>query len=216
MFDHATLGPAMLSNNEFSELMHRIRHGDQDAAKQLVQSYEPEIRRAARLRMTDPQLRRLVDSIDICQSVFGRFFKSASDGALQMQKPEQLLALLTTMTRNRVIDEHRRNTSQKRFADHSASQLDPTELLEKAKGPRTATVEKELLSEVRSRLRPDELAIADLRNSGQSWEKISAELNESADGLRKRLDRAIIRVRDEMNAQMADDEIRSSRTPIDT
>ena len=102
----------MLNDNEFSDLMRQIRAGDQDAARQLVESYEPEIRRAARLRMTDPQLRRLVDSIDICQSVFGRFFKSASDGALEMQKPEQLLALLTTMTRNRVIDEHRRNTSQ--------------------------------------------------------------------------------------------------------
>lgn len=206
----------MLDDNEFSELMRKIRAGDQDAARQLVESYEPEIRRAARLRMTDPQLRRLVDSIDICQSVFGRFFKSASDGALEMQKPEQLLALLTTMTRNRVIDEHRRNTSQKRFADPSAIQLDTTELLDEQKGPPTATVEKELLSEVRSRLRPDELIVADLRNAGRSWDEISAELKESAEGLRKRLDRAMIRVRDELNAQMADDEIRISPKIIDT
>lgn len=199
----------MLNDKEFSDLMRKIRGGDQDAGRQLVDSYEPEIRRAARLRMTDPQLRRLVDSVDICQSVFGRFFKSASDGALEMQKPEQLLALLTTMTRNRVIDEHRRNTSQKRFADPSAIQLDPTELQDEGKGPRTATAEKEQLSEVRSRLRPDELVVADLRNAGQSWDEISSQLNQSAEGLRKRLDRAIDRVRGEMNAQMAEDEIRS-------
>ena len=205
----------MLNDNEFSDLMRKIRAGDQDAARQLVESYEPEIRRAARLRMTDPQLRRLVDSIDICQSVFGRFFKSASDGALEMQKPEQLLALLTTMTRNRVIDEHRRNTSQKRFADPSTIQLDTNELLDERKGPRTATVEKELLSEVRSRLRPDELVVADLRNAGHSWEEISAELKESAEGLRKRLDRAIIRVRNEMDAKMADDESRRSIRIVD-
>ena len=205
----------MLNDNEFSDLMRKIRAGDHDAARQLVESYEPEIRRAARLRMTDPQLRRLVDSIDICQSVFGRFFKSASDGALEMQKPEQLLALLTTMTRNRVIDEHRRNTSQKRFADPSAIQLDTNELLDERKGPRTATVEKELLSEVRSRLRPDELVVADLRNAGHSWEEISAELKESAEGLRKRLDRAIIRVRNEMDAKMADDESRRSIRIVD-
>lgn len=210
------VGPVMLNDNEFSELMRKIRRGDQDAARQLVESYEPEIRRAARLRMTDPQLRRLVDSVDICQSVFGRFFKSASDGALEMQKPEQLLALLTTMTRNRVIDEHRRNTSQKRFTDPSAMQLDASELIDDCKGPRTAIAEKEQLSEVRSRLRPDELVLADLRNAGQSWDEISAELKESADGLRKRLDRAMIRVRDEMEAQMADDRTPNESKILDT
>lgn len=212
----SAMGPHMLDDAKFSELMRRIRSGDQDAAEQLVQSYETEIRRAARLRMTDPQLRRLVDSIDICQSVFGRFFSNATNGTFELQKPEQLLALLTTMTRNRVIDEHRRNTSQKRFTAPTAIYLDPAELIEKSKGPRTALAEKELLSEVRSRLRPDELAIADLRNAGQSWEDISAELNESAEGLRKRLDRAIIRVRHEMDAQMADDEMPSSSGVVET
>lgn len=199
----------MLNEEDFSELMLRIRRGDQDAARQLVESYEPEIRRAARLRMTDPQLRRLVDSVDICQSVFGRFFRGASDGTLEMQKPEQLLALLTTMTRNRVIDEHRRNTSSKRFVASSAIQMEASELQDEGKGPKTATAEKELLSEVRSRLRPDELVIADLRNEGHSWDEISEKLKQSSEGLRKQLDRAIMRVRADMVAQSADGEINS-------
>ena len=57
----------MLTDAQFAELMARTRSGDQDAAQQLVREYEPEIRRAARLRLTDPKLRRIVDSIDICQ-----------------------------------------------------------------------------------------------------------------------------------------------------
>lgn len=199
----------MLTDHEFTDLIQKTRSGDQDAARQLVELYEPEIRRAARLRMTDPQLRRLVDSVDICQSVFGRFFKNAADGSFDMQKPEQLLALLTTMTRNRVIDEHRRNQSQKRFSDPSAIPSDPEELLDKSPGPRTAIAERELLSEVRSRLSPDELVLADRRNAGLSWDEISAEVNESAEGLRKRLDRAITRVRREMHALIANDEARS-------
>lgn len=206
----------MLNDTEFSELMRRIRRGEQEAARQLVESYEPEIRRAARLRMTDPQLRRLVDSIDICQSVFGRFFKNASDGTFDLQKPEQLLALLTTMTRNRVIDEHRRNRSQKRFADPSALQLDTTTLPDDRKGPKTAMAEKELLSEVRSRLRPEELVVADLRNAGHSWDEVAANLNDSPEALRKRLDRAILRVRNEMQSQTANDDFRGSDGMIDS
>ena len=91
----------MLDDNEFSELMRKIRAGDQDAARQLVESYEPEIRRAARLRMTDPQLRRLVDSIDICQSVFGRF-SNAPSLALLKNRPntDWQISLESTSRRN--------------------------------------------------------------------------------------------------------------------
>src|SRR5262245_23610315 len=54
----------------FDELMRRVRAGDEQAAADLVRRYEPAIRRAVRVRLRDPQLRRLLDSIDICQSVF--------------------------------------------------------------------------------------------------------------------------------------------------
>ena len=189
----------MLSDAEFSELMTRTRRGDQDAAMKLVREYEPEIRRAARLRLTDPKLRRIVDSIDICQSVFGRFFRNATDGSFDLERPEQLLVLLTTMTRNRIIDEHRKQTAAKRLgAGDVIDGVDPAEIVADTVGPRTAAAAKELLSEVRSRLSPEELNIADRRNSGQSWEEISSDLHESPESLRKRLERALKRVREEM------------------
>ncbi|APZ95019.1 RNA polymerase sigma factor [Fuerstiella marisgermanici] len=191
----------MLSDQQFAELMAKTRSGDQDAARELVRQYEPEIRRAARLRLTDPRLRRIVDSIDICQSVFGRFFKSATDGSFDLEKPEQLLVLLTTMTRNRIIDEHRRQTTQKRNRpEPDGRPFDPCSVIEDSPGPRTAAAARELLSEVRSRLTADELQIADLRNAGKSWEEVATELSESADGLRKRLERALDRVRAEIEA----------------
>ena len=52
----------MLSDQQFADLMSQTRRGDQDAARELVRMYEPEIRRAARLRLTDPEMRRIVDS----------------------------------------------------------------------------------------------------------------------------------------------------------
>lgn len=196
----------MLSDDEFSELMRRTRAGDQDAARELVELYEPQIRRAARLRLTDPGLRRMVDSVDICQSVFGRFFKNAGNGEFDLQKPEQLLALLTTMMRNRIIDEHRRQTTQKRAGSAAGSggadvvAIDPDALASDTPGPGTVTATRELLSQIRARLTPAELDLADRRNSGQPWEEIAAELGQSVGGLRKKLERAMQRVRAEMEA----------------
>ena len=188
----------MLSDAEFVELMAKTRSGDQDAAMQLVREYEPEIRRAARLRLTDRKLRRIVDSIDICQSVFGRFFRSATDGSFELERPEQLLVLLTTMTRNRVIDEHRKQTAAKRAGVEFGSEIALDQLIEDSPGPGTAAIAKELLAEVRSRLSVNEQLIADRRGAGYSWEEIGLELNETPESLRKRLDRAVVRLREEL------------------
>ncbi|MFK7822069.1 MAG: RNA polymerase sigma factor [Planctomycetaceae bacterium] len=189
----------MVPEEQFAELMKRTRAGDEAAARELVRLYEPEIRRAARVRLTDPRLRRVVDSIDICQSVFGRFFRSATSGSFEMEKPEQLLGLLVTMTRNRVIDEHRRQTAQKRKAGSDDEYAFPAELAAGGDGPRTVAAARELLAEIRSRLTPDELSIAELRTAGQSWQEVSEELGEPAEALRKRLERALARVRDEVS-----------------
>ncbi len=196
----------MLSDAEFADLMKSTRSGDQDAAMKLVREYEPEIRRAARLRLTDPKLRRIIDSVDICQSVFGRFFRSATDGSFDLERPEQLLVLLTTMTRNRIIDEHRKQTAAKRAGGGDMiDTTDVSQLVADTPGPRTAAAAKEMLSEIRSRLSIDELEIADRRNTGQSWDEIAQDLGDTPESLRKRLERALKRVREEMNVASDDD-----------
>lgn len=188
----------MLSDDEFSKLLDRAKSGDQDAATELVRLYEPEIRRAARLRLTDPEMRRIVDSVDIAQSVFGRFFRTVESGSMELRRPEQLLALLTTMTRNRIIDEHRRRTALKRGGSNEGLQLE--EVSDATPGPRTTAIAKDLLDHARSRLSDAELHIADRRNAGESWEAIGEELGESPEALRKRLERALARVREEIEA----------------
>ena len=172
---------------------------------QLVQEYEPEIRRAAPLRLTDHRLRRIVDSIDICQSVFGRFFRSATDGSFELDRPEQLLVLLTTMTRNRIIDEHRRQTAAKRSGVEMVETADLALAVSDEPGPGTAVAAKELFSKVRARLSAEELLIADRRGAGVSWDEIAAELKEPPEKLRKRLERALQRVRESMRVATPED-----------
>ena len=55
----------------FLDLVRRVRDGDEEASAELVPRFEPAIRVAVRVRLTDPGLRRVFDSKDTCQSVLG-------------------------------------------------------------------------------------------------------------------------------------------------
>ena len=52
----------MSDSEVFRDLLCRVRAGDQRAATDLVRRLEPELRRAVRVRLSDPRLRRVVDS----------------------------------------------------------------------------------------------------------------------------------------------------------
>ncbi|MBI3464536.1 MAG: hypothetical protein HY000_16010 [Planctomycetes bacterium] len=80
----------MSDDSCFRDLLRRVRGGD-EAAAELVRTYEPAIRAAARVRLTDPRLRRLCDSIDICQSVLANFFVRAGSGDFELDRADQLL-----------------------------------------------------------------------------------------------------------------------------
>jgi RNA polymerase sigma-70 factor (ECF subfamily) len=68
----------MTPDHSFHDLVRRVRSGDDAAAAKLVRHYGPALRRAVRTRLTDPELRRLLDSMDICQSVLASFFVRAA------------------------------------------------------------------------------------------------------------------------------------------
>lgn len=180
----------------FHDLLGRIRAGDQRAAEELVRRYEPELRRAIRVRLTDPRLRRTVDSVDICQSVLANFFVRVRIGEFDLGQPEQLLHLLLTMARNKVLDKVRRQHAVKR--DQRRVEGDATAYLEGVHGnepdPMRVVAAQDLLEEVRRQLSDDERYLADQRGQGREWHEIAAELKAQPDALRKKLSRALDRV----------------------
>ena len=58
----------------------------------------------ASLRCRLARLRRVLDSVDVCQSVLANFFVRVAAGQFDLDQPEQLLRLLATMARNRILD----------------------------------------------------------------------------------------------------------------
>jgi RNA polymerase sigma-70 factor (ECF subfamily) len=179
----------------FPELIARIRAGDSEAAAELVRRYEPTIRRVARVRLGDTRLQRLFDSMDICQSVFGSFFVRTALGEYDLQTPEQVLNLLVTMSRKKVVDQTRRAGAARRdFRRVKPSAGQEERWAASEPSPSEQVAGAELLVEFRKRLTEEERSLADARASGQDWNQIAAERGSSPEALRKQLSRAIDRV----------------------
>ena len=186
----------MPNDESFQELIRRVRRGEEEAAAELVRTYEPEIRRAVRVRLSDPRLGRLLDSMDICQSVLANFFVRVAAGQFDLDEPVQLLKLLVTMARNKLRDQARRHRAGRR--DSRRNQAGDPLVLEAVAdlhaSPSRVVAGQDLLREVRRQLTDDERFLADQRALGRPWADIAAERREPAEALRKRLARAIDRV----------------------
>jgi RNA polymerase sigma-70 factor (ECF subfamily) len=183
----------------FRELIQRIRAGDDQAAAELVRRYEPTIRRVARVRLLDTRLQRVLDSMDICQSVFASFFVRAALGEYELEEPAQLLNLLVTMSKRKLIDRAREQGALRRDF-HRLQEGSLSNFAEIAAGatPSQEVTAKELLQEFRKRLSPEEQALAEARAQGLDWNQIAADRGGTPEALRKRLVRGIARVGQEL------------------
>jgi RNA polymerase sigma factor (sigma-70 family) len=186
-------------DSDFQDLIRRARGGDPDAAADLVRRYEPAIRRAVRVRLADDRLRRLLDSTDICQSVLGSFCVRLALGEYELERPQQLLNLLMDMSRKKLINQHRRQAAARRdYRRNLAGGLDERQFAAAGDSPSGQIAARELLDEVRRRLTADELLLSERRAQGREWTEIAAELGGTAEGLRKKLTRAVGRVAAEL------------------
>jgi DNA-directed RNA polymerase specialized sigma24 family protein len=177
----------MAEDEAFRDWIRRVRAGDQQAAAELVRQYEGEVRRLVRLQL-GPRLRRAVDSVDICQSVLGNFFVRAAAGQFDLNEPAQLLKLLATMARNRVLD-HARRTANRTVTGGKTLAAAPW----RGESPSQALSFKELLEKVRALLSDEERFLAEQRAQGRGWSDIAAECGGTPEALRKKFARALDR-----------------------
>jgi RNA polymerase sigma factor (sigma-70 family) len=190
----------MSDGDSFAEFIRRIRAGDNQAARELVERYEPVIRREVRLRLRDQRLASRFDWTDVCQSVMASFFVRAAAGQYELEQPDQLLRLLVVMTRNKVTKQVRRNSADRRDYRRLEAR-DPAYLagrLAEVPNPSRLVAGRELLEELRRRLSEEERRLADLRADGCEWAEIAAELGGTPQARRKQLARALDRVEQQL------------------
>ena len=189
------------SRQSFEDLLRRTREGDERAAGELMERYEPHVRRAIRLRMRDRGLRQFLDSVDISQSVMGVFFNRFQSGDFAVESPNQLIALLVRMAQNRVTDWVRHGQAQKHDYRKQVSLIPNS--LEHAGSTQSTSAERQveisdLMAEVKRRLNPEERRLLDRRINAESWESIARAEGRSADALRTQLRRALRQVATEI------------------
>jgi RNA polymerase sigma-70 factor (ECF subfamily) len=194
----------MSDPNTFGDFIQRIRAGDEQAATELVRKYEPLIRREIRLQMEDPRLKRVLDSVDVCQSVLASFFVRATAGQFDLDRPDKLIRLLVTMARNKLASVARGQRRQRR--DVRRNTAGNTEELNRVAGdeptPSEFVAGKELLLRFRQGLSEEERQLADLRAQGVAWADIAAKLGGSPQGRRMQLTRAVERVAKELGLEV--------------
>jgi RNA polymerase sigma-70 factor (ECF subfamily) len=190
----------------FSGFIRRVRGGDEHAAVELVERYGPAIRRAVRIRLRDPRLHRLIESVDICQSVFASFFVRTALGQYDLENPDQLLKLLTTIARNKLAHQARRERADCRDQGRVNRDAAVEEFPAPSSSPSPQVGARELLSEARRRLTAEERTLLERRSQGQGWSEIAAELGGTPDALRIRLARAVARVTRELGLDEAPNE----------
>lgn len=180
---------------EFAGFVQRIRAGEQNAALELIQRYEPLVRREIRMRLVDPRLASAFDSMDICQSVWASFFVRTAAGQFDLERPDQLLKLLVTIARNKLASaareanrecrDHRRVEPQSDGAWSAipTGEASPSQIIEA----------RDLLSCFLHQLSGEERKLAEMRMQGSDWSEIAAEMGGTAQARRMQLSRAVDR-----------------------
>ena len=87
--------------SEFENLIARIRNGDESASAELVQRYERPVIRAVRARLGS-RLRRVLDSMDVMQSVNRSLLVGLRSQKFQFSEPAQLIALAVLLVQRKV------------------------------------------------------------------------------------------------------------------
>jgi DNA-directed RNA polymerase specialized sigma24 family protein len=182
---------------DFSELIRLVRVGDEDAAARLANEFEPFIRRFVRFQMrtrsNHERLRPELDSADICQSVFKSLFVGLRAGRFELNRPEQLAKLLSAMARFKVATKARRlSVTLREVLEVDA----PRDRADVGPGPEKLVGDRDALETIVKLFEGDELELLVRRLDDQPWSAIAEAVGGSADSLRKKLARALERVRE--------------------
>ncbi len=197
----------MLEHPEFTQFVDQIRLGNGQAAEELVRRYESAIRVAVRSKMTDPSLKRELESMDICQSVFASFFLRAAAGQYDLSNQKNLVGLLVRMAQNKLAMQVRKQYQQCRdIRKNLEFEAGPIDHAGRDATPSRIVAGQELWSKVQAQLSQEEREIVRRRASGEGWEEIATGMGGSADGRRKQIKRALDRVSEQLGLGIQDAE----------
>lgn len=189
----------MTTNASDRSLVRRLQAGSERAADDLYRRYAQRLRGLARAR-TSANLGRRVDSDDIVQSVFRRFFSAAREGDYDVPAGEDLWNLLLVITLNKIRTEeefHRAAKRDVRRTAESPSGQSPLEAI--ADGDAADAMLRLAVKEFLERLPEDYRRVVELRIQGHEVAEIAALANRSKRSVERILQESRRALTDYMN-----------------
>jgi RNA polymerase sigma factor (sigma-70 family) len=184
-----------MADDTSRHLLNRWREGDQQAATALFERYASRLIALAQRHLND-RLGRRLDAEDVVQSVFNSFFVRTRDGAFMLQETGELWRLLVTMTLNKVGDQIRHHTADKRSVkqeNHFSSEDSLNGLnaaaLAREPSPAEAAALADLVRQILMPLDPLERKIVELRLQGYQMQEIASQTGYCQRTIRRLLNR---------------------------
>jgi RNA polymerase sigma-70 factor (ECF subfamily) len=179
-------------DDEFAELIARVRRGDEPAAAELVAKFESIIRRRAR-RLLGPALRIHLDSVDIAQSVNRTLLIGLRRASFAISTPEELTKLALTLVRRKVARHwrKRKREAQCRMLNDATGPADRqvAARTSQVRGVADPLETAETVRQVLDRLEGLDRQLVELRLEGYTTVEAAGKLGVSPAFLRNRLSR---------------------------
>lgn len=163
----------------FRDLLEDVRSGSQDAAWELVETYGPHVHRYVR-RVMHRSLRSKFDSLDFVQIMWASLFREP--GKLSgFDQPEEFIAYLVTLAKNKVFNELRRRKYTERYdigreqpyPDDSVAMAD---VRQQPPTPSAVAIAKERWVHLVSNQNQTVQSVVTLRLRGNTFEEIADKL----------------------------------------
>ena len=182
-------------STQFRTLLDQVRAGSQDAAWQLLELYGSHVFRVVR-RHLNTGMRTRFDSADFVQSVWASFFTHC----VQVQSfstPGELIAFLSVMARNKVIDRVRQSQARSRDIRRELS-IEHVSKHERAElrydvTPSDFAVAREKWNSLINGQPPRQQTIVSMKFMGETDAAIAAHLRVSLKTVRRTLDRLLLK-----------------------
>ncbi len=180
-----------MSDDASINLVARWRAGDEEAAAILFRRYSEQLIAVASGRLSG-RIALRVDAEDVVQSAYRSFFTAARDGCYDLQRGGDLWRLLVSITLNKLHDQVKRNTADKRSVtreQHLGTLVDVASLSAHGPTPHEVVAIADELEHLFRQLQPLHRQMLELRLQGYRLEEVAEQTGRSLRTVCRVLDR---------------------------
>ena len=167
------------TESPFRQAISRICAGSREAALEFIEDYGPHIQRVVRCRLNQ-SLRAKFDSLDFVQMVWMTLFTDLKKIS-QFNEPEELIAYLVVIARNKVVEESRRRLKYQKYNIRREAKIDATDpqvagFARRNDTPSAELIARERFDEILNGKSERDRQVFLLRMEGATFDKIGSVL----------------------------------------